>query len=83
MNSNQRWCYKGHLHSVTLLFPIRRSAELMIRCIEECIRWKISTACTGALKSDVNMYLLCKNSSTRGSHSRSHRGSVYDRDQNS
>ena len=35
-----------------------RSAELMIRCIEECIRWKISTACTGALKSDVNMYIL-------------------------
>ena len=35
----------------------------MIRCIEECIRWNISTACTGALKSDVNMYLLCKNSS--------------------
>ena len=27
------------------------------------IRWKISIACTGALKSDVNMYLLCKNSS--------------------
>ena len=52
-----------HLHSVTLLFPIRQSAELMIRCIEECIRWKMSTACTGALKSDVNMYLLCKNSS--------------------
>ena len=33
---------------VTLLFPIRLSAELMIRCIEE---WKISAACTGALKS--------------------------------
>ena len=51
---------------VTLLFPIgpRPNAELMIRCIEimmenlycmyrcieECIRWKISTACTCALK---------------------------------